>query len=80
MRSRGRKRCPSRAVQQRRHLGRVLCALMCRCVAAPSESVPEMDILFLTPAVMIPLNKLRFHPMRVHTQYKSPSIQLVKIP
>ncbi len=24
--------------------------LMCRCVAAPSESVPEMDILFLPPA------------------------------
>ena len=51
MRSRGRKRCPSRAVQQRRHLGRVFCALMCRCVAAPSESVPEMDILFLIPAL-----------------------------
>ncbi len=53
MRSRGRKRCPSRAVQQRRHLGRVFCALMCRCVAAPSESVPEMDILFLPSGVHI---------------------------
>ena len=50
MRSRSRKRCLARAVQQRRHLGRVLCAPMCRCVAAPSESVPETDILFLAPA------------------------------